>query len=103
MKLVNNLLLAANVQLAVEALRLGTSMGVEPTELASAVAQCSGATRALGMVAGFDPGRAAYEDLRRFLHKDVLVALAVAAESGVDPGFLGAVAGAGPARFGEDR
>ncbi len=78
-------------------------MGVEPADLASAVAQCSGATRALGMVASFDPGRPVYDDLRRFLHKDVLVALAVAAESGVDPGFLGVVAGAGPAQFGEDR
>jgi 3-hydroxyisobutyrate dehydrogenase-like beta-hydroxyacid dehydrogenase len=100
-KLVNNLLLAAQVQLGVEALRIGEAIGLDRTELAGAVAHCSGASRALGMVAAGDPHRAILADLAKFLGKDVTVAAQVAADIGVDLGYLGEVAQWGPARFGD--
>jgi len=100
-KLLNNLLLAANVQLAAEAVRLASAVNVSGPELAAAIAHCSGATRALGMVAAADPERPVYDGLRRFLGKDVTVAAQVADSMGLDLGFLGEVARHGPARFGE--
>jgi 3-hydroxyisobutyrate dehydrogenase-like beta-hydroxyacid dehydrogenase len=100
-KLINNLLLAANVQLAAEALRLARSVDLPGSELAAALAHCSGATRALGMMAALNPEMPAFDGLRRFLVKDVRVASQVAAGMGVDLGFLGEVAKHGPAGFGD--
>jgi 3-hydroxyisobutyrate dehydrogenase-like beta-hydroxyacid dehydrogenase len=100
-KLINNLLFAANVQLAAEAVRVAAAVNVSGPELAGAIAHCSGATRALEIVAAADPGRPLYDGLRRFLGKDVTVAAQVADSIGLDLGFLGQVAQNGPARFGE--
>jgi 3-hydroxyisobutyrate dehydrogenase-like beta-hydroxyacid dehydrogenase len=99
-KLINNLLLAANVQLASEALRIGEMIGIERGELASSISHCSGATRALGMVASYGSDRVVFDELRHFLGKDVRVATQVAAESEIEIGFLGQVAQNGPAQFG---
>jgi 3-hydroxyisobutyrate dehydrogenase-like beta-hydroxyacid dehydrogenase len=98
-KLVNNLLLAAHVQLGVEALRVAEAMGLDRAAVASAVSHCSGASRALGMVAAAEAS-SVYANLSHFLGKDVTVAAATATELGVDLGFLGQVAREGPARFG---
>jgi 3-hydroxyisobutyrate dehydrogenase-like beta-hydroxyacid dehydrogenase len=74
-KTANNILLWACLRADVEALRLGRALGVEPAALREAMAVGSGANRPL---AEWGKHRL------RWWHKDLEVALAVAAEAGVD-------------------
>jgi 3-hydroxyisobutyrate dehydrogenase-like beta-hydroxyacid dehydrogenase len=74
-KTANNILLWANIRADVEAMRLGRALGVEPAKLREAMAIGSGANRPL---AEWGKHRL------RWPHKDLEVALAVAAEVGVD-------------------
>ena len=74
-KTANNILLWANIRADVEALRLGRALGVEPAALRAAMAIGSGANRPL---AEWGKHRL------RWPHKDLEVALAVAAEAGVE-------------------
>jgi 3-hydroxyisobutyrate dehydrogenase-like beta-hydroxyacid dehydrogenase len=74
-KTANNILLWANIRADVEALRLGRALGVAPAELRAAMAIGSGANRPL---AEWGKHRL------RWPHKDLEVALAVAAEAGVE-------------------
>ena len=46
-KLVNNALLAANLAVALEAARVGSELGIDPSALAAGITHCSGASRAL--------------------------------------------------------
>ena len=95
-KLVNNLLFAANAQLAAEAVRLGEALGLAPEPLLAALNQMSGGSQASrragegGSMASFGPRIAPY------LRKDVAICLEQAAERGVDPGLLIDVARRGP-------
>lgn len=73
-KTVNNILLWACIRADVEALRLGRALGVEPTALRAAMELGSGANRPL---AEWGKHRL------RWPHKDLEVALAVAADAGV--------------------
>jgi 3-hydroxyisobutyrate dehydrogenase-like beta-hydroxyacid dehydrogenase len=74
-KTANNILLWACLRADVEALRLGRALGVEPRALRQALALGSGANRPL----------AEWGNHRlRWPHKDLEVALAIAAEAGVD-------------------
>jgi 3-hydroxyisobutyrate dehydrogenase-like beta-hydroxyacid dehydrogenase len=74
-KTVNNILLWACIRADVEALRLGRALGVEPSALREAMALGSGANRPL---AEWGKHRL------RWPHKDLEVALAVAADAGVE-------------------
>jgi len=74
-KTANNILLWANIRADVEALRLGRALGVEPAKLREAMAIGSGANRPL---AEWGKHRL------RWPHNDLEVALAVAAEAGVE-------------------
>ena len=74
-KTVNNILLWACIRADVEALRLGRALGVEPAKLREAMALGSGANRPL---AEWGKHRL------RWPQKDLEVALAVAADAGVD-------------------
>jgi 3-hydroxyisobutyrate dehydrogenase-like beta-hydroxyacid dehydrogenase len=74
-KTANNILLWACLRADVEALRLGRALGVEPAKLREALALGSGANRPL---AEWGKHRL------RWPQKDLEVALAVAAEAGVD-------------------
>jgi 3-hydroxyisobutyrate dehydrogenase-like beta-hydroxyacid dehydrogenase len=78
-KTANNLLLWACIRADYEALRLGRELGVEPARLRAAMAIGSGANRPL---AEWGLHRL------RWPHKDLEVALAVAAEAGVAMPFL---------------
>jgi 3-hydroxyisobutyrate dehydrogenase-like beta-hydroxyacid dehydrogenase len=95
-KLVNNLLFAANAQLAAEAVRLGEALGLAEEPLLGALNQMSGGSQALrraaegGSMATFGPRIAPY------LRKDVAICLEQATERGVDPGLLIEVARRGP-------
>lgn len=74
-KTANNILLWACIRADVEALRLGRALGVEPAKLREAMAIGSGANRPL---AEWGKHRL------RWPHKDLEVALAIAAEAGVE-------------------
>lgn len=78
-KTANNILLWANIRADVEALRLAQALGVEPAALREAMAIGSGANRPL---AEWGKHRL------RWPHKDLEVALAVAAEAGVEMPFV---------------
>ena len=80
-KTANNILLWACIRADVEALRLGRALGVEPAKLREAMAIGSGANRPL---AEWGKHRL------RWPHKDLEVALAVAAEAVVRVGDVGA-------------
>jgi 3-hydroxyisobutyrate dehydrogenase-like beta-hydroxyacid dehydrogenase len=74
-KTANNILLWACIRADFEAQRLARALGVEPAKLREALARGSGANRPL----------TEWGDHRlRWWHKDLEVALAVAAEAGVD-------------------
>jgi 3-hydroxyisobutyrate dehydrogenase-like beta-hydroxyacid dehydrogenase len=78
-KTANNILLWACIRADVEALRLGRALGVEPAKLREAMALGSGANRPL---AEWGKHRL------RWPQKDLEVALAVAAEAGIELPFV---------------
>jgi 3-hydroxyisobutyrate dehydrogenase-like beta-hydroxyacid dehydrogenase len=91
LKLLNNMVFAANVQIGLEVSRLVDTAGI-PIDAALAVLRhSSGGTTALNYMAAF-PSSAAYADeVRPFLVKDVAVVEQVASALGLDLGFLATV------------
>jgi 3-hydroxyisobutyrate dehydrogenase-like beta-hydroxyacid dehydrogenase len=90
-KLVNNLLFAANGQLLAAAIDLGKELGVDPAALLGALQVCSGRSHASAhaeRIGGID--RFA-EIAGPFLRKDIAACIAAAAEAGADLGLLGTV------------
>lgn len=95
-KLVNNLLLGANLQLVGEAARLGEALGIAPTALLSALEHMSGGSRA-GHLASERNSLTEFADVvAPFLLKDVSACRAQADELGVDAGLLLEVVRRGP-------
>ncbi|MBJ7336526.1 NAD(P)-dependent oxidoreductase [Mycolicibacterium sp.] len=96
LKLINNLLFAANAQLLSAATELGTHLGVEPDVLLSALQVCSAGSNAAAhahRIGGMDR----FADLAApFLRKDVDACREAAAEIGVDLGLLGVAVRDGP-------
>jgi 3-hydroxyisobutyrate dehydrogenase-like beta-hydroxyacid dehydrogenase len=90
-KLVNNALFVAQVGLAVDAVRLAGSLGIEEGAVLAALQHGSGASRALGVVAGRGSVDAVAPVLADLMSKDVATVRAVAASIGADLGILGAV------------
>ncbi len=87
-KLVNNLLFAANAQLAAEAVRLGEALGLAPEPLLGALNQMSSGSQASRRAAE-GAGMAEFAvRIAPFLSKDVAICLEQAAERGVDLGLL---------------
>jgi 3-hydroxyisobutyrate dehydrogenase-like beta-hydroxyacid dehydrogenase len=96
LKLINNLLFAANAQLLAAATQLGSQLGVEPSVLLSTLQVCSARSHAAEQaqrVGGMDR----FAELAGpFLRKDIAACHAAAAEAGVELGLLGAVVREGP-------
>jgi len=95
-KLINNVLFAANAQLVAAATQLGDKLNVDPDALLSALQVCSGRSGAAAhahRIGGID--RFA-EMAGPFLRKDVAACHEAAAEAGVDLGLLGTVVRTGP-------
>lgn len=95
-KLINNVLFAANAQLLAAATQLGGNLGVDPSALLSALQVCSGRSGAVShaeRIGGID--RFA-ERAGPFLRKDIAACNQAAAEAAVDLGLLGTVVRAGP-------
>ncbi len=88
-KLVNNLLFAANTQLAAEAVRLGEALGVAPGDLLGALEHMSGGSQAAHRAATGGASMAEFAArIGPFMRKDVAACVAQAAERGADPGLL---------------
>jgi 3-hydroxyisobutyrate dehydrogenase-like beta-hydroxyacid dehydrogenase len=95
-KLVNNILFAAQVQLAADAARLAGDLGVEPMRALNALQSCSGASRAMTHLTRFGDVEAFGARVSHYLRKDVAACAQTSTELGVDLGLLGDVARRGP-------
>ena len=89
-KLINNALFVAQVGLAVDAVRLAGSMGISEEQILAAVAQGSGASRALSSV-GWIGANAVGTRLGELMSKDISVVRAAAERAGADLGLIGQV------------
>jgi 3-hydroxyisobutyrate dehydrogenase-like beta-hydroxyacid dehydrogenase len=90
-KLMNNALFAAQLQLAGEIERVAGDLGVDIGQAASAIQRSSGASYAMGLVASIGSAATIAELGGHFLRKDVATARAVAGELGIDLGVVGHV------------
>ena len=99
-KLVNNLLFAANCQLAESAAALGEGLGVDRRQLFAAIATCSGRSYAASTVGLFPAGEQFVAAAGSFLAKDVQVCQDELAAAGHDAGLLAAVVHGGPLPLG---
>jgi 3-hydroxyisobutyrate dehydrogenase-like beta-hydroxyacid dehydrogenase len=90
-KLVNNALFVAQVGLAIDAVRLAGSLGIEEQAILAAVQHGSGASRALSVVARGGSVDAVAERLADLMLKDVTVVREVAQSAGADLGIIGTV------------
>ncbi|WP_409330798.1 NAD-binding protein [Trujillonella humicola] len=89
-KLINNLLFGAHVQLAIEAARIAGSFGLDAGLLARTLHTGSGQSYALDLVAATGSAQALLEGAGPYVRKDVRVADRVAADLGVPLGTIGA-------------
>jgi 3-hydroxyisobutyrate dehydrogenase-like beta-hydroxyacid dehydrogenase len=96
LKLINNLLFAANAQLLSAATQLGARLGVEPSVLLSTLQVCSARSHAAEQalrVGGMDR----FAELAGpFLRKDIAACREAVAEAGVELGLLGTAVREGP-------
>ena len=99
-KLVNNLLMAANTQLAAEAVRLGEALGIASEELLAALEHMSGGSSASQRVAQSASLGEFADRIRPFVRKDVAICADHARQCGADPGLLFDVVRHGPLALG---
>ena len=96
LKLINNLLFAANAQLLAAATQLGERLGVAPEVLLSTLQVCSARSHAAEQahrIGGMDR----FAELAGpFLRKDIAACREAAAVAGVELGLLGTAVGEGP-------
>jgi 3-hydroxyisobutyrate dehydrogenase-like beta-hydroxyacid dehydrogenase len=85
LKLLNNLVLAANMMNAAELLKAGESYGLDPKTVASVLQTCSGASTAMGIFAQRDVAEG-MDAARRYMVKDVQEAMLAARDAGLDLG-----------------
>jgi len=90
-KLVNNALFVAQVGLAIDAVRLAGSLGIDEQAILAAVQHGSGASRALGVVARGGSVDAVADRLADLMLKDVTVVREVARSADADLGIIGTV------------
>lgn len=90
-KLVNNALFVAQVGLAVDAVRLAGSLGIDERAIVAALQHGSGASRALGVVARGATIADVRDRIGALMAKDVAVVREVAKRAGADLGLVGSV------------
>jgi 3-hydroxyisobutyrate dehydrogenase-like beta-hydroxyacid dehydrogenase len=98
-KLLNNALLAANMQLAVQADALANELGIETATFAPVILASSGASYAMGVLSSIGSASKMIELAGHYLYKDAEVVQQVLGELGVDLGIIGEVIERGPAEF----
>jgi 3-hydroxyisobutyrate dehydrogenase-like beta-hydroxyacid dehydrogenase len=95
-KLINNLLFAANAQLVAAAVTVGEQLGVAPDALLQALSVCSGGSNAARYVQSTGGMETFVGMAAPFLRKDVAAAIAAAEQAEADLGFLRPVVETGP-------
>lgn len=90
-KLLNNLLFGAHIELALEASRLASTFGIDPVQLARTLKTCSGQSYSLDLIPLMGSPATLVEKAGHFVHKDVLVAREVATSIGAPLGTFDAV------------
>jgi 3-hydroxyisobutyrate dehydrogenase-like beta-hydroxyacid dehydrogenase len=90
-KLINNLLFAAHVQLAIEAARLAEPFGIDVLAMADTLRAASGASAPLGMIVNLGSAEGLLQAGGPFIHKDALLAQQLAAEAGISLGSFARV------------
>jgi 3-hydroxyisobutyrate dehydrogenase-like beta-hydroxyacid dehydrogenase len=96
LKLINNLLFAANAQLLGAATQLGAQLGVEPSALLSTLQVCSARSHAAEQAQRIGGMDRFAELAGPFLRKDIAACREAAAEAGVELGLLGTAVREGP-------
>lgn len=92
-KLINNLLFGAHIQLALEAARIAKTMDIDAKTLADTLHSCSGQSYSLDLVNSMGSPEVLVRSAGRFIYKDATVATKVATELGIPLGTLEAVIG----------
>ncbi|WP_375482604.1 NAD(P)-dependent oxidoreductase [uncultured Jatrophihabitans sp.] len=92
LKLLNNVLFAANVQLGLEVTDVAQQAGIPLASVYEVFAASSGGTRAIEYMREFESPQHYADETRSFIRKDVAACEQVAAEVGLDLGLLGRVA-----------
>ncbi|BCO34327.1 6-phosphogluconate dehydrogenase [Mycobacterium heckeshornense] len=95
-KLVNNMLFAANAQLVAAAAAAGEKLNVAPDMLLRALSVCSGWSNAAAHAQRVGGVQAFVSRAAPFLRKDVAAAISSAEQAGADLGFLRLVVENGP-------
>jgi 3-hydroxyisobutyrate dehydrogenase-like beta-hydroxyacid dehydrogenase len=98
-KLVNNALFAANIQLVAQAEQIANELGVDTATLAHVVQQSSGASYVMALVANMGSAKTLVDAAGHYMRKDIDVVRQVASGMGVDLGVLGQAVDGGPADF----
>ncbi len=88
-KLVNNALFAANIQLVAQAEQIANELGVDTPTLASVIQQSSGASYVMGLVTFMGSIDELVEGAGHYMRKDIDVVREVADGLGVDLGIIG--------------
>jgi 3-hydroxyisobutyrate dehydrogenase-like beta-hydroxyacid dehydrogenase len=96
LKLINNLLFAANAQLLAAATQLGTQLGVAPDVLLSTLQVCSARSHAADQAHRIGGMERFAELAGPFLGKDIAACREAAAGAGVELGLLGTAVREGP-------
>jgi 3-hydroxyisobutyrate dehydrogenase-like beta-hydroxyacid dehydrogenase len=96
LKLINNLLFAANAQLLAAATQLGEQLGVAPDVLLSTLQVCSANSDAAAHASRIGGMDRFAELAGPFLRKDIAACREAAAEAGVELGLLGTAVREGP-------
>lgn len=102
-KIINNVLFAANAQLVAAAVALGRQLDVAPDALLQALSVCSGGSNAATSAQGAGGVDAFVAVVTPFLRKDVAAAVSVAERMGADMGFLRSVIENGPLSLAGER
>jgi 3-hydroxyisobutyrate dehydrogenase-like beta-hydroxyacid dehydrogenase len=98
-KLVNNALFAANIQLVAQAERIANKLGVDTPTFANVIQQSSGASYVMGLITFMGSTGQLVDAAGHYMRKDFDVVREVASGLGVDLGIIGDVVDHGPARF----
>lgn len=98
-KLLNNALFAAQLQLAGDVERVAAGFGVDMGAVAEAIQHSSGSSYAMGVVERFGSLASVVAAAGHFLQKDVALVTEVALDLDLDLGMLGQVNRDGPLRF----
>jgi 3-hydroxyisobutyrate dehydrogenase-like beta-hydroxyacid dehydrogenase len=96
LKLINNLLFAANAQLLAAATQLGTQFSIEPDMLLSTLQVCSARSHAADQAHRIGGMERFVELAGPFLRKDIAACREAAVEAGVELGLLGRSVREGP-------